>query len=225
MTIPYSSLDRAIASLDKYHWIIFISVNGVNAFWKRLTIVKANGHPLLQHTKVAAIGSTTARALQNNGVHAELLPDEYVAEALLEKMGDVKDIRILLPRADIAREALAIELTNRGAVVHDVAAYRTLPTTPDSNGLAELRRGVDVITFTSSSTVRNFVTLVGQDIILPNALIACLGPITAQTAREVGLRVNIMAKEYTIVGLVAALVDHFTHLENQHDTHYQISTH
>ena len=86
----YSSLDRAIASLDKYHWIIFTSVNGVNAFWKRLTIVKADSHPPLQHTKVAAIGPTTARALQKNGVHAELIPDEYVAEAILEKIGDVK---------------------------------------------------------------------------------------------------------------------------------------
>lgn len=221
----YSSLDRAIAQLKQYHWIIFTSVNGVNAFWKRLNIVETDSHRPLQHVKVAAIGPATARALQKNGVRAELIPDEYVAEAILEKIGDVKDKRILLPHADIAREALAIELTKRGAVIHDVAAYRTLPSVIDPNGIAELQRGVDVITFTSSSTARNFVTLVGQDIIFSNTLIACIGPITAQTALEVGLIVNIMAKEYTIAGLVAALVDHFTHLENQHDTHYQISTH
>ena len=216
----YSSLDRAIASLKEYHWIIFTSANGVAAFWNRLN------DRLPPQIKVAAIGPATARALQENGARAELIPDEYVAEAILEKIGDVKDQWILLPRADIAREALATELSNRGAIVHEIAVYRTLPTAPDSNGLAELQRGVDVITFTSSSTVRNFVALVGQDIILPNALIACIGPITAQSAREVGLRVNVMAKEYTIAGLVAALVDHFTHSENQHDdAHYQISNH
>ena len=220
----YSALDRAIASLDKYHWVIFTSVNGVEAFWERLNLLGLQD-PTGLPCKVAAIGPVTARALQKNGVRTELIPNEYVAETILEKIGDVKDKWILLPHADIAREALAIELFNRGAVVHDVAAYRTLPTAPDSNGLAELRRGVDVITFTSSSTVRNFLTLIGPDIILSNTLIACIGPITAQTAREVGLSVNVMAKEYTIAGLVVALVEHFAHLENQYDTHYQISNH
>ncbi len=210
----YSFLDRAIASLNKYHWVIFTSVNGVEAFWERLNTVGAMlASPL---PKVAAIGPATARALQKNGVRAELIPDDYVAEAILEKIGDVKDKWILLPRADIAREALAIELSNRGATVHEIAAYRTLPSVIDPNGLAELQRGVDVITFTSSSTVRNFVTLVGGSSIHNlQSTIACLGPITAQTAREVGLPVDVMARDYTMDGLVAALLDYFSQSEMQ----------
>jgi len=127
-----------------------------------------------------------------------------------------------------------VELSRRGAIVHEIAVYRTLPAAPDPQGLMELRRGVDAITFTSSSTVRNFVALLsgstkyidaanyrrmGHDGIpmpsLNRAAIACLGPITAQTAREVGLPVDVMAREYTMQGLVAALVEYFSHPELQ----------
>jgi len=199
-------LDEAIRHLDQYHWIIFTSVNGVKAFWDRLDVVGTGLAPA-QH--IAAIGPATARALESHGVTVTLIPDEYIAEAIIDKIGDVRGQRILLPRADIAREALALELQQRGALVAEIVAYRTLPAAPDPTGLAELQRGVDVITFTSSSTVRNFVRLVGQDVSLPHALIACIGPITASTARELGLRVDIMASEYTLNGLVSALVTHF----------------
>jgi uroporphyrinogen-III synthase len=200
-------LDEAIRHLHHYQWIIFTSVNGVKAFWDRLNSVGADLAPA---RRIAAIGPATARALESQGVTVTLIPDEYVAEAIVDKIGDVRGQRILLPRADIAREALAIELQQRGAVVDEIAAYRTLPAAPDPIGLAELHRGVDVITFTSSSTVRNFVQLVGQEVILPHTLIACIGPITANTARELGLRVDIMASEYTTSGLVSALMDYFS---------------
>ena len=220
----YAALDKAIHALSQYHWIIFTSVNGVAAFWSRLDL--SGLRPTLPHSggasqdpkgltgKIAAIGPATARALEARGVHCEFIPDEYVAEAIVAKIGNVKGQRILLPRADIARETLAIELANRGAVVHEIAAYRTLPVVPDPDGLAELRRGVDAITFTSSSTVRNFIALVEQDSILPYPVVACIGPITAQTAREVGLPVQVMAREYTTDGLVAALDHYFSELEN-----------
>jgi uroporphyrinogen-III synthase len=169
--------------------------------------------------RVAAIGPATASALQAHDVTITLIPDEYVAEAIIESIGPVQGQRILLPRADIAREALAVELQQRGAIVDEIAAYRTLPAQPDPDGLRELQRGVDVITFTSSSTVRNFIALVGQesiprdsiprDSIPPQAIVACIGPITANTARELGLRVDVTAAEYTMDGLVAALVQHF----------------
>ena len=204
----YTALDRAIRSLAAYHWIIFTSVNGVKAFWERLDLGgfrNLRGLP----PNIAAIGPATARALQAHGVTATLIPDEYIAEAILDNIGDVQDRRILLPRADIAREALAVELQRRGAHVDEIAAYRTLPAQPDPDGLRELQRGVDVITFTSSSTVRNFVALAGEDAILPGAIIACIGPITADTARELGLRVDVIAAEYTMDGLVTALVKHF----------------
>ncbi len=208
-------LDEAIRHLDQYHWIIFTSVNGVKAFWDRLDL---SGFQNLTGLvgRIAAIGPATAQALESHGVTVTLIPDEYIAEAIIDKIGEVRGQRILLPRADIAREALAIELRQRGALVDEIAAYRTLPAAPDPIGLAELQRGVDVITFTSSSTVRNFVRLVGQDVIVPHTFIACIGPITANTARELGLRVDIMASEYTMSGLVSALEEYFS--THQHES-------
>jgi uroporphyrinogen-III synthase len=204
----FSELDRAIRELNTYHWIIFTSVNGVKALWDRLNLTGfQNLSGFTGH--IAAIGPATARALLAHDITATLIPDEYIAEAILDNIGEVRGQRILLPRADIARETLALELQKRGAVVDEIAAYRTLPAQPDPNGLIELQRGVDVITFTSSSTVRNFIALAGQDSVLPHTLIACIGPITANTARELGLHVDIQATDYTMDGLVMALVNHF----------------
>ncbi len=227
----YSALDQAMTTLDKYQWIIFTSVNGVAAFWHRLTVVGASLMPAL---KIAAIGPATAQALAKHGVRAEFIPEEYVAERILDGVGNVAGQLILLPRAEIAREALAEELGRRGAVVHEIAVYRTLPAVPDPPGLTELQRGVDAVTFTSSSTVRNFALLLGgsawyidaanyrrmghDGIPMPSlnrAIIACIGPITAQTAREVGLPVDVMARAYTMDGLVTALVEYFSHPELQ----------
>jgi uroporphyrinogen III methyltransferase/synthase len=204
----YAALDRAIADLPEYLWIIFTSVNGVAAFWDRLSVMGKDGRALSE-INLAAIGPATAQALSRCGIHARFIPDEYVAEAIVAGIGEVGGQRILLPRADIAREALAVELERRGARVDEIAAYRTLPAAPDPRGLAELRRGVSAITFTSSSTVRNFVQMVGQNAILPNTVIACIGPITAQTARELDLRVDVVATAYTMGGLAQALSDYF----------------
>ena len=203
-----TQVDRAIRHLAQYHWIVFTSVNGVKAFWDRLD-ASGTSVGLAPTQRIAAIGPATASALQSHAVTVTLIPDEYVAEAIIESIGAVQGQRILLPRADIAREALAVELQKRGAIVDEIATYRTLPAQSDPNGLLELQRGVDVITFTSSSTVRNFVALVGRDSIPPQAIIACIGPITANTARELNLRVDVLATEYTMDGLVTALIDHF----------------
>lgn len=229
----YSALDQTIRNLNQYDWIIFTSVNGVAAFWKRLALVGAGLAPAL---KFAAIGPATAQALEKRGVPAALIPEEYVAEAIVAGIGNVEGKWILLPSAEIAREALADELGRRGALVHEIAVYRTLPVAPDPQGLAELRCGVDAITFTSSSTARNFVALLsgnpkhidaatirrmGHDGVpmpsLGKAAIACIGPITAQTARDVGLPVDVMASReaYTMDGLVAALVEYFSWPELQ----------
>lgn len=198
-----SKLDQVISELAKYQWIIFTSANGVKAFWDR----GGASLKLVPTQHLAAIGPATAQALTQRHVKANLIPEEYIAEAIVESIGDVSGQCILLPRADIAREALAIELRRRGAIVDEVAAYRTLPAEPDPEGLAELKCGVDVITFTSSSTVRNFVALVGKD--TGKAIIACIGPITLQTAFECGFSVDVMATEYTVDGLVQALVDYY----------------
>jgi len=224
----YTVLDQAIAALAEFRWVIFTSVNGVAAFWKRLT-ASGKDESALTGVKVAAIGPATGLALEKHGVHPEFIPEEHVAERILDGLGDLRGLWVLLPRAEIARKDLVEELILRGVIVQEIAAYRTLPATPDPNGLAELSRGVDAITFTSSSTVRNFSALLsggpqhitaaairalGGGIEEPGAparaIIACIGPITALTARECDLPVDIVAKEYTMGGLVAVLSDYFT---------------
>jgi uroporphyrinogen III methyltransferase / synthase len=200
-------LDQAITRLSSYRWVIFTSVNGVSAFWQRLSAL-GKGPELFDGVQVAAIGPATARALQERGVQPAFVPDEYVAEAILPGLGEVRGQRILLPRADIARKALLDELENQGAFPEEIAVYRTLPGHPDPQALRELEKGVDIATFTSSSTVRNFFALLGEQAgdRLRGAIIACIGPITAATAREYGLAVDIVAETYTIDGLVEALL-------------------
>lgn len=204
-------LDQAVAELPQYQWVIFTSVNGVSAFWDRLQAAGEDSGRF-SGIRVAAIGPATARALEKRGVQAQFIPEEYVAERILDGVGDVSGQRVLLPRADIAREALAVELERRGARVNEIAAYHTLPAQPDAAGLAGLRQGVDAATFTSSSTVRNFFQLLGNQAysLLGNALVACIGPITATTAREMDLAVGLVASEYTMEGLVRALIEHYT---------------
>jgi uroporphyrinogen III methyltransferase/synthase len=183
-------LDDALARIAGYHWVIFTSRNGVEAVFRRTRSIAG--------PRVAAIGPPTAQALRQHGVEADLMPPEYVAEAVLDALGDVAGRRCLLPRADIAREALAAGLVARGAVVDEIAAYRTRP-------LAERRADlgtVDAVTFTSSSTVRGF--LAGGPV-PAGARVVCIGPITADTARSCGLAVSAVAQEYTEDGLIAAL--------------------
>jgi uroporphyrinogen III methyltransferase/synthase len=136
------------------------------------------------------------------------VPPEYVAEAILPGLGNVQGQRILLPRADIARKTLVDELKAQGAYPDEVAVYCTQPTEPDRQTLAELEGGIDIATFTSSSTVRNFFEILGERAAgtLTGARIACIGPITAATAREYGLEVDVVADTYTIDGLVEALL-------------------
>jgi uroporphyrinogen-III synthase len=161
--------------------------------------------------KIAAIGPATAEALHQRGALVHLMPAEYRAEAILDEIGDVAGQRILLPRADIARPTLADGLRALGAQVDEVAAYRTVAGVPPPPAFDALRAGVDVITFTSSSTARNFVALTaGLD--YGDPLIACIGPVTATTARELGLHVDVVAKEYTIDGLLNALISNLQSL-------------
>lgn len=224
----YAAVDKAITRLAESQWVIFTSVNGVAAFWERLA-VSGKDESAFTSVKVAAIGPATGLALEKHGVHPEFIPEEHVAERILDGLGDLRGQWVLLPRAEIARRALVAELISRGAIIQEVVAYRTLPATPDPDGLAELSRGVDAITFTSSSTVQNFSALLsggpqhitaaairalGGGIEQPGAparaVIACIGPITALTARECDLPVDIVAKEYTMDGLVAALEEYYS---------------
>jgi uroporphyrinogen-III synthase len=203
------ALDRALTNLSDYDWIIFTSVNGVVHFWDRLAAVSVlatgsqSGIPGFTG-RIAAIGPATAAALEQRGVGVDLMPAEYRAEAILAAIGDVAGQYVLLPRADIARADLADGLRQRGAFVIEAAAYRTVPATPSADAFKELERGVDIVTFTSASTVQNFVALT-RDRAYGHPLIVCIGPVTAEAARQQGLRVDAVAEDYTVDGLVEAL--------------------
>lgn len=214
-------LDRALERLRhrKYRRVIFTSANGVRFVWRRLAELGASeaaARALFQGAKLAAIGPATAGALERRGLHVDHVPDEYVAEAIAEGLGEVAGERILLPRAEVAREALARILERKGAQVDQVPAYRTLPAEVAPAELerieAMLREGrIDAVTFTSSSTVRHFVGLWKGEVapLLGEATVACIGPITAGTARELGLPVHVVAEAHTTKGLIRALIERF----------------
>jgi len=190
-------LDAAIRALGTFHWVIFTSRAGVDAFVRRL-IATGRDPAELREREVAAIGPATADALREHGIEPALVPAEYVAEAIVAGIGDVRGKKVLLPRADIARAALADGLRGKGASVVEVAAYRTVA----SDVPAPALEGVDAVTFTSSSTVRHFVEG-GAD--AGDARVVCIGPVTAATARELGLPVHAVAANYTEDGLIEAL--------------------
>jgi uroporphyrinogen-III synthase len=206
-----TELDRAIKDLAANQWVIFTSANGVDAFWARMTGLGLE-NSIFSGIRVGAIGPATARELSERGVEPAFIPPKYIAEEIVAGIGDVSGQRILLPRADIARKTLARELEKKGAIVTEVAAYRTLPADPDKDALKELVQGVDIITFTSSSTVRNFSLIAGgvASRLINTATIACIGPITAHTAREIGYPVHVIAQVYTTEGLIQALDDYLS---------------
>jgi uroporphyrinogen III methyltransferase/synthase len=223
--LRWEDLDRAIDQLNAYDWIIFTSVNGVAFFWQRLN-ERGKGPGLPDSVKVCAIGPATARQLKQNGIRVDYTPKEYVAEAILEgfeKMS-VRGKRILLARVKKARDILPKGLKAMGAQIDVVEAYRTLKPRGGSKRLKEiLTQGkVDVITFTSSSTVNHFIELLGKGDIrekLKGVTIASIGPVTSRTAREQGLSVHIQPEEYTIPALTEAIVDYFTGKLNPHIRH------
>jgi uroporphyrinogen-III synthase len=160
--------------------------------------------------KFAAIGPKTADALKMRGLTPNFIPEEYVAEAILPGLGDLLVKWVLLPRAEIARKALPEAIFHAGGVPHEITVYKTLPVQPDPDGLTALKSGVDVITFTSASSVENFAAILRQNKFDPlnlpnNPLIACIGPITEQAAREQGFRNIVVAKEFTTDGLIKTI--------------------
>jgi len=209
----WQPLDDAIAAAAELDWIVFTSVNGVEKFVERLD---AAGRDLraLAGVRLAAIGPETARALRALHVRVEAMPEEYRAEGVLEVLGDVAGKRILLPRAAGARAILPLELERRGARVTEVVSYRAVPPRADVGGLRrEIEAGdVDLVTFTSSSTVRHFDEMLDGRAaeLLRRTVVGCIGPITAATARERGLAVAVQPGEYTIPAFVDAIRAHFS---------------
>ncbi len=206
-------LDKAISDLEHYNWIIFTSVNGVDAFWQRLHNLKLDSRAL-SGLRVGAIGPATAQALETIGIVPDYVPEVYTSEGIIAglKNQNIVGQRFLLPRADIADEELVQGVCRLGASVHEIIAYRTVPATEAITQAKQMiiSGEIDVITFTSSSTVSNLVAAFGEEPLAANgAKVACIGPKTAKTAAESGLSVDIMAKEQTIPGLVTAIEEYF----------------
>lgn len=199
-----SEIDAAVRGAGSYDWIIFTSQNAVNIFFARM---KASGLDAraLASSKIGAIGPATARELEKHFITADLVPEQYVAEGVLEAMKgvDLKGRRVLLPCAAEARDALAGGLSAMGAEVTRVHLYDTEAPDNIDTALLDEVRNADIVTFTSSSTARHFFRIVDST----RARLACIGPVTAETVRSLGREAHLTASEYTIDGLVRAIVD------------------
>ncbi len=201
-------LENAIRNIEKYAWLVFTSVNAVEVVFSLTPTPLPMGEG--QGVRVAAIGPKTAEALRKRNIEPDFIPDEYIAEAILPGLGNLKGKWILLPRAEIARAELPEAISKAGGIAHEIVVYRTLPAEVNKEGLAALKSGVDMVTFTSVSTVENFVAIAKQNGLDPlnlpsNPLFACIGSVTELAAREMGFQNIVVAKKYTTDGLLEAI--------------------
>jgi uroporphyrinogen-III synthase len=229
----FKPLDDALRNLDDYDWLILTSVNGVEAMWERIRktklkspwksgasaprsrVARSGALALVRAPRIAAIGPATRKAIEDRGLRVDVVPKEYVAESVVRSLkSKVKGKRVLLVRAKVARDVIPRELRNAGAHVDVVEAYETVvPNSSRARLQATLKNPLkrpNVVTFTSSSTVKNFVQLMqSKRSNLDGVRMSSIGPVTSATLREFGLKVDIAAKEFTIPGLVAAIVRHY----------------
>jgi uroporphyrinogen III methyltransferase/synthase len=211
----WAELDDAIKGLDSYHWLIFTSANAVKFFFRRL---RETGGDIrsLKGIQICAVGPKTAEALEEYSLRADLVPAEFKAEGVLAALGgvQVKGRRFLIPRAKVAREVIPDRLRELGAEVTVATAYENVMPRADADRVRKLFREkkIAAVTFTSSSTVNNFVEMVGKSeykSLMHGVVVACIGPVTAKTAEEYGMTVDIMPKDYTIPALVEAMVEYY----------------
>jgi uroporphyrinogen-III synthase len=219
----FRPLDGALKNLANYDWLILTSANGVDAMWQRMKKLRLK-NAALGHLRITVIGPATKKAIEQQGIQVDVVPKEYVAESVVRSLKRrINGKRVLLVRAKVARDVIPQELRKAGALVDVVEAYETVVPGGSRRRLqAALRnpkRRPHLVTFTSSSTVRNFVELMGprhaemstqavraRPMHLDGVRIASIGPVTSSTLREFGLKPDIAAKEFTIAGLVAAIV-------------------
>ena len=209
----YHDLDLAIGRLSRYQWIIFTSANGVSFFLSRL---KELGRDIrdMKDIRICTIGPATAATIEDQGIRVDLVPEEFISEGVVKAFRefDIKDNKVLLPRAEKARDVIPEGLAMLGAKVDAVTAYRTVNSGKDKSELDTLihEGKVDVITFTSPSTVTNFVEIMGREYAIPPHIkIACIGPVTEAAVKKANLPVDIIQERYTIPGLVDTLAEYF----------------
>jgi uroporphyrinogen-III synthase len=216
----YKPFDAALHHIAEYDWLILTSVNGVEALASRMKVLRVAA-TTLKDLKIAAIGPATGSEVEKLGLAVAVVPKRYVAESVIESLsGKVKGKRVLLARARVARDVIPTELRKMGARVDVVEAYETVVPRSSKARLQSLmkdpKRRPHVVTFTSSSTVRNFLQLLGgrgrpphtgpRHTVIEGIKLASIGPVTSATLRELGLPVHIEAEEYTVPGLIRAIV-------------------
>ncbi len=201
---PFPEFEAALRDLGGYDFVVITSANAAQAFAD--ASAGRSGHV---SWKCVAIGRATAEALEERGIAVAAMPDQAVLESVAACMGEVRGKRVLVPGSDIARGVVGRDLGALGAIVDEVVSYRTVAARPEPAALAELERGVDAVLFTSPSTVRNFAAIVGGPGGIGDALVACIGPTTADAARELGFAVGVTAADHSAEGLLSALVEYW----------------
>jgi uroporphyrinogen-III synthase len=208
----YRPLDDALKNIKNYDWLILTSANGVEAMWKRLRTLRIPPRRL-RHLQIAAIGPATKNAIVKHGLKVKMVPEEYVAESVVKGLRDqVKGKRVALIRAKVARDVIPEELRAAGAEVDVIEAYETVVPEKSRARLSALMKNAarrpHVVTFTSSSTAKNFAELLGtfKESSLDGIQFASIGPVTSATLRELRMPVSIEAREYTMGGLIRAIV-------------------
>jgi uroporphyrinogen-III synthase len=213
----FKALDQVLKDVLEYDWLVLTSVNGVDALFERMRKLRMEPG-WLAHLRIAAIGPATKAAIEKHSLDVSVVPEEYVAESVVASLKKkVEGRNVLLVRAKVARDVIPHELRKAGAAVDVVEAYETVLPQPSRkallSALKDARKRPDVITFTSSSTAKNFVELIGAEGaysgLLDGVKLASIGPVTTATLKELGLKADIRAREYTIPGLVEAIANAF----------------
>lgn len=206
-------LQEVILKLNQYDWLIFTSTNAVKYFMQNVPkadVLAKNG---IKSVKIATVGLSTATFIEKEyHIKPDLIPNIYTAEVLNQDIGDVKGLKILLPNADIARPELKNALQKKGAVIDEITLYHTQPNNISKEVLEKVfeGRGVDVVTFTSSSAVKAMINLLeNTNFDLNNYIITCIGPETAKTAEALGLNVAIIGNPHTTDGMISEMIKYF----------------
>lgn len=208
--LPSEALDHALADSEGYDWLLFSSGNAVRFYFERLQSLGLAA----RLPRTAVVGPATARKLREYGVEPDFMPETFTGEALAVGLGDLHGQRILLPRSRIGNPQIVDELRRQGATVADVPLYDTVTAAPDPAALDLLAQGYEAITFTSPSSVQGFVAISGGKP-LASALVACIGPVTAEAAEACDIAVALVPAAYTLDGLVQVLADHFGEKEHE----------
>ena len=207
-TIAFEPVAATVDSLASYDWVLFTSATGVRFFFDGSDSGSPSTWP--PDVRIGAVGPATRAALEARDVPVHAMPKAFVGEALVAALGNATGARVLLPRAQVARRDVVDALAAAGARVDDLPVYRTVIARPDADALAALRQGVDMVTFTSPSTLRNFLSLLGDEgrAVLVDAVVATIGIVTARAARGEGVRVDVEPDVHTTEALIEALARH-----------------